>query len=283
MLYIVDIENRSIIRKIDTGVGTGGNGLSTPALVDLNGDSIVDSHTPATLPGNMWKFRPDGHRPGGLGRRLQAGQHESAALHGESIPRTIAQPITSRPEVGRGPNGTGTLVLFGTGRYLSVADKKPTQTQTFYGIRDPNTNPAIDRVSGRSDLTHRRSSWSRASRSEDDGSTISIPLRVTTDHAVNNRGWFMDLLQPPTPPGTFQGEMQVSDSILRSGRIIFTTVIPDPDPCTFGGTSWLMEMEALTGSRLTESPFDNNRDHEFDGDDTVGIDLDGRHDHWKCR
>ncbi len=177
--------------------------------------------------------------------------------------------------MGRGPNGAGTIVLFGTGRYLSVVDKTPTQTQTFYGIRDPNsTNPAIDRVSGRSDLTSQEIIVEQSFPfTTDDGSTISIPLRVTTDHAVNNRGWFMDLLQPPNPPGTFQGEMQVSDSILRSGRIIFTTVIPDPDPCTVGGTSWLMEMEALTGSRLTESPFDNNRDLEFDGDDFVEIEL----------
>ena len=57
--------------------------------------------------------------------------------------------------------------------------------------------------------------------------------------------------------------------MLRNGRIIFTTLIPDPDPCGFGGTSWLMELDALTGKRLTEAPFDLNRDGKFDENDLV--------------
>jgi type IV pilus assembly protein PilY1 len=187
----------------------------------------------------------------------------------------VAQPITSRPEVGRGPNGAGTIVLFGTGRYLGVADKTPTQTQTFYGIRDPNTTIAgTDRISGRGDLTAQQIIVEDTfDFTADDGSTTSASVRVTTNNAVNNRGWYLDFLQPPVP-GTFVGEMQVSDSILRAGRIIFTTVIPDPDPCTVGGTSWLMELDATSGSRLTVSPFDLNRDVAFDGEDFVTITLD---------
>ena len=67
--------------------------------------------------------------------------------------------------------------------------------------------------------------------------------------------------------------MQVSDSVLRNGRVIFTTLIPYTDPCSTGGTSWLMEIDALTGSRLEESPFDNNRDGQFSDEDFVEITL----------
>ncbi len=272
VLYIVDIETGSLIRKIDTGVGAGSNGLSTPALVDLNGDSIVDLAYAGDLLGNMWKFDLRGataadwdvaYKPGGVAQPLFTARDAA----------NNPQPITSRPEVGRGPRGAGTMVLFGTGRYLGVADKTPTQTQTFYGIHDPNTLADTDRISGRGVLT------SQEIIVEDDfpfatpDGNISVPLRVTTNNAVNNRGWYLDLLQPPNPPGTFQGEMQVSDSILRTGRIIFTTLIPDADPCTAGGTSWLMELDALTGSRLAASPFDLNRDVEFDGDDFVEVEL----------
>ena len=83
----------------------------------------------------------------------------------------------------------------------------------------------------------------------------------------------MDLLSPNTP--TFRGEMQVSDSVLRNGRIVFTTLIPDADPCSAGGTSWLMEMDALSGSRLLDSPFDNNRDGQFTSADFVSVTIDG--------
>jgi type IV pilus assembly protein PilY1 len=63
----------------------------------------------------------------------------------------------------------------------------------------------------------------------------------------------------------------VSDSILRNGRIIFTTLIPDTEPCSFGGDSWLMELNAITGNRLSESPFDLNGDDKFDDKDLVNI------------
>jgi type IV pilus assembly protein PilY1 len=67
--------------------------------------------------------------------------------------------------------------------------------------------------------------------------------------------------------------MQVSNSVLRNGRIIFTTLIPDANPCGTGGSSWLMEMDALSGSRLTESPFDPNGDSVFSEADFVTITL----------
>ena len=31
------------------------------------------------------------------------------------------------------------MVLFGTGKFMELGDKAPTQTQTFYGMLDPNT------------------------------------------------------------------------------------------------------------------------------------------------
>jgi type IV pilus assembly protein PilY1 len=276
VLYIVDIANGSIIRKINTNVGTGGgNGLSTPALVDMNGDSIVDLAYAGDLAGNLWKFSLAGNNPLAWDVAYKSGTTNLPLFTARDAANN-PQPITSRPEVGRGPNGAGTIVLFGTGRYLGVPDKTPTQTQTFYGIRDPHTMlSGTDRIGDRGDLTSQQIIHEGTETfTTDDGSTVSASIRVTTNHVVSNRGWYLDLLQPPNPPGTFQGEMQVSDSILRNGRIIFTTVIPDPDPCTVGGTSWLMELDAISGSRLTVSPFDLNRDIEFDGEDFVEITLD---------
>ena len=274
VLYIVDIANGSIIRKINTNVGTGGNGLSTPALVDLNGDSIVDMAYAGDLAGNMWKFNLTGANPAAWDVAYKSGTTNLPLFTARDAANN-PQPITSRPEVGRGPNGAGTVVLFGTGRYLGVPDKEPTQTQAFYGIRDPNTGTVADRVSGRSDLTQQQIIVEQDFTFTDpDGDSVTRSVRVTTDHTVNNRGWYLDLLQPPVP-GTFQGEMQVSDSVLRTGRIIFSTVIPDPDPCTVGGTSWIMELDALSGSRLAATPFDLNNDEAFDDDDFVEIDTDG--------
>jgi type IV pilus assembly protein PilY1 len=287
-LYIVDIATGGSLMKvkIDTTVGTTGtpNGLATPALVDINGDSIVDYAYAGDLRGNMWKFDLTSTTSSNWDVAFISGGVKSPLFVAKDA-GGVRQPITSKPEVGRGPKGAGTIVLFGTGKFMEVSDKASLQsgrTQSFYGVVDRNAGLSTDIVSGRSVMTLQRiTDEGPFSFQVPDGpdadnlpDTISVAQRVTTNNPLaspNDRGWYLDLLSPNTP--NFQGEMQVSDSVLRNGRVIFTTLIPDPDLCSTGGTSWLMEINALTGSRLEESPFDNNRDGQFSDDDFVEITL----------
>lgn len=51
------------------------------------------------------------------------------------------------------------------------------------------------------------------------------------------------------------GERVVFNPILRDGRFVFTTLTPDSAICAFGGSSWLMELDYLTGGRLNVRPF----------------------------
>jgi type IV pilus assembly protein PilY1 len=275
-LFVVDIESGTLIRRLVTSAGSTGtpNGLATPAVVDIDGDSIVDYAYAGDLRGNLWKFD------------LTSSDEASWTVMYGNTPLVVAkdaagvrQPITSKPEVGRGPKGQGMVVLFGTGKFLEQADKTPTQTQSFYGVIDKNTGvTATDQLpaTARSVLTAQTIVLEDVfSFTKPDGTSVSVPLRVTSDNALaaDARGWYMDLLTPPNPPGTFQGEMQVSNSVLRNGRIIFTTLIPDADPCSPGGSSWLMEMDALTGSRLLQSPFDPNDDGVISETEFVTITL----------
>jgi len=54
VLYILGVDG-TVIRKIHTQV-TGCNGLSTPALVDIDWDGMVDYVYAGDLKGNLWKF-----------------------------------------------------------------------------------------------------------------------------------------------------------------------------------------------------------------------------------
>ena len=82
---------------------------------------------------------------------------------------------------------------------------------------------------------------------------LRVPSNYDIDWAVH-RGCYLDLPD--------KGERQVSRSLLRNERIIFTTLIPETAECEFGGDSWLMELSAYCG-RLKEPPFDLNEDGEF--------------------
>jgi type IV pilus assembly protein PilY1 len=65
----------------------------------------------------------------------------------------------------------------------------------------------------------------------------------------------------------------VTNPTVRNGAVIFTTLIPDSSPCGAGGSSWLMELEVLDGTRLEEPPFDLNGDGEFDNRDNPTVTL----------
>ena len=67
----------------------------------------------------------------------------------------------------------------------------------------------------------------------------------------------------------------MSDPALRNKRIIFTTLIPNTQICSFGGTSWLMELDALNGTRLETSPFDFNADEKFTDADMITVTING--------
>ena len=164
------------------------------------------------------------------------------------------------------------IVLFGTGKYLEPSDKlrTPERAQSFYGVIDTNTGIASnDIVSGRSTLQQ---------QTIDVESTVTVDnnqynVRVTSKNTGSNMaGWYIDLVSPTQG---YQAEKQISRPLLRNGRIIFTTLIPDADPCNFGGTSWLMELDALTGSRLEQSPFDLMPDNQFSTEDMVTVTVHG--------
>ena len=70
---------------------------------------------------------------------------------------------------------------------------------------------------------------------------IAVP-RTTS---ASKKGWYINL------PAT--GERVVSDANIRAGRVVFNTLIPNTDPCGFGGTGWVMEVDVMTGNR-NDSP-----------------------------
>ena len=267
VLFILDLEDGSVMAKIDTGVGSAAepNGLSTPIPVDVNGDRIVDAIYAGDMRGNLWKFDTSSSNAGSWGIA-----YGGTPLFVATDPLGIRQPITARPEVTQHPV-SGVVVLFGTGKYFEEVDRRitlPEQTQTFYGVYDDGAA-----------VTGSRSALLEQSviveiPADDPGNPSSgtanpVDVRVTTllSPSSSQKGWFLDL------PAV--GERQVSRPIVRDQRVIFTTVIPNDSACLIGGTSWLMELDSVTGSRLPFSPFDLNDDSQFTADDYVEVVIDG--------
>jgi type IV pilus assembly protein PilY1 len=250
--------------KIDTLKGdlNSPNGLATPAAVDTNADSTVEYIVAGDLQGNVWTFDVRDTDPSKWKVEYVDGSNKPAPLFIAKDAAGNPQPITSRPEVGEHPEKLGGFVVYiGTGKYLELNDTYTTSQQTFYSIWDKNEQPLTS--FGRSALLQQ----TVIAEPVVNGQTV----RVTSDNTIDwevQRGWYIDL------PAT--GERSVTDSVLRNGQIIFTTLIPNQKICQFGGSSFLMELDVNGGRRPPYPTLDINGDHKVDSTDVVSVTINGQ-------
>lgn len=258
-LVILNLADGSLIKEIDTGRSGADNGMGPVAPVDTNGDRITDYIYAGDLDGNLWKFDVSSNNTNQWDVSERSGNTRNPIFR--AMVGSSPQPITSRPVVGNHPDG-GYMVYFGTGSYFREGDNilgTSPQLQRFYGVRDNGGTVAV------SDLQRQTIVYQ-------DVVEGFGPARVYSDTAVTypaRKGWYLDLRYPLT--GNGNGERVVSTPILRFGRIIFTSIIPSSDPCEFGGTSWINELDAVSGGRLTYSVFDINGDGLIDDNDFITV------------
>jgi type IV pilus assembly protein PilY1 len=267
--------------------------LSSVEPVDINNDRIVDYIYAGDLFGNLWKFDVTDSNPSNW-TVVKGNSNNPKPLFVATDDLGNRQPITSQPVIGLHPEKTGYIVNFGTGKYLELTDLQDTGLQTFYGVWD--RDEANITTIGRSNLYPQTIDFTNTQQFDDFNARVTSNGSfdfydgngLPSGNPATYLGWRMDLWQreqsvddsvtPPVDeivtPENWQklGERVVYRPTRRSGRIIFTTVIPSSNPCSAGGESWLMEISATTGARLTETPFDYNNDGVFNAADLVAYD-----------
>ncbi|MEE4113372.1 MAG: PilC/PilY family type IV pilus protein [Desulfobacteraceae bacterium] len=300
VLYVLDAHTGALLKKIDTGFGASNgdpcNGLSTPVLVDVDSDEQVDYAYAGDLNGNLWKFDLTSSDIDDW----KVAHNTSADRSGTPMPLFTAkdaagngQPITSMPDVMRPlyPDQPGYIVVFGTGKYLGQLDFSNVRTQTIYGIWDYGDDADATEYLGTFNRggTNQLSNLSAFSSLAQQSKQLDVNLggqllRVLTDNPVNylweadetgdqrenpstieanHVGWYFDL--PDTK------ERVVRDVLIRSGKAIVISSIPNTNPCAAGGSSWLYEINANTGGRLDAPQFDINNDNVIDENDMIKI------------
>jgi len=279
-LFIVYLDN-SGSKIIDTTVGSISNsdctdadsdcnGLSSPALADLNGDGKIDRIYAGDVQGNMWSFNVSSATQSDWGVTFADHKPLFTACRSTTSPCPVAdrQPITSKPALARHPTQrsavtfTNVMVMFGTGQFITTGDVTSTATQSVYGVWDRGDSELV-----RSDLVQQTVS---ASVSKD-----AIPIRVVTDLAVTyttdvdstDHGWYFNL---PTSK-----ERVVVNPVGYGNLLFINTMIPEsPQVCdNSGGTGWLMAVDIYNGGVPDFAPLDVNNDAAFDNDDANNSDV----------
>jgi Tfp pilus tip-associated adhesin PilY1 len=277
VLFVLRATDGILLKKIHTGV-TGCNGLSSPAIIDVELDGKVDYAYAGDLKGNLWKFDltdpvianwcvayNDGTNP----------QPLFTAAYDDGTHTATIQPITIQPDIIKPCVGgqSGYLVLFGTGRYLGAADFADVSVQTMYGIWDWEdawtTSPSTKYlgtleapVNGIRKLSNHLSgdaadvSLLRQSQVYSDAD-----YRILSDNTIDwfspsddtsgvdkHAGWYFDM--------PILSERVVREVVVRDGVFIIISSIPSTSQCAAGGDSILHEMDACTGGRLAYAQFD---------------------------
>lgn len=254
-LFIVYLDDLSF-NILDTNVGSmvgsdclntasDCNGLSSPTLVDINSDSIIDYVYAGDLHGNMWRFNlnttdPNYSSVAGVGNDKI--KHLFQACNDNICTATNRQPITTKPSIRSHPHRRAietkpnVLVFFGTGQFLAVNDNFNTEQRSFYGIWDNG-----------------KSSYTRSRLQEQvitEGVQGTFSIRTLSNEPVNYQpsdltgtaaewGWFIDLPKA--------GERVYLDSLLFGDNIFFISTTPNTNQCGSGGQSFLMAADYLTG------------------------------------
>lgn len=235
-LIVLDVDDGSVIRQIDTGVGSpdAPNGLSTPTAVYGPDGRTVAYVYAGDMQGNVWKFNlTSANESGWSATRLFTARDADGN----------AQPITAGLAIATNPRTFQRWIFFGTGRYMTIEDANADNAtpQSMYGFAEPASGAV-----------------NRASLEEREIVAISEERRGFQQNEAlpaGAKGWFIDL------PG--DGERIVQDAQVASGYLITASMMPIGNACEADGTGFINALDAFTGTSSGTSYFD------LDGDGTT--------------
>ena len=162
---------------------------------------------------------------------------------GDGEPPTIKRATGSISKGGK-LVGDGLMIYFGTGRFLSSADKTLMYKQFFYGVHDRGIP---DR--GTEHLVSQRFIAGGA-----EGGRITDP-DIMVDYSKKS-GWYIELPEA--------GERVVDRAVVRGNQIMFNTLVPDASVCASGGHGWEMSVLNHNGGSPRMASWD------FDEDGVIG-------------
>ena len=244
--------------KIDTNVGDPSaiNGLSSPEIVDLDNNGTTDRIYAGDLLGNLWAF--DVSKTSTNTWKIAHSDSKPLFAAGNSKPITT-KPLVIKPESSWLPdkpsNKPNLMVYFGTGQYLALGDATSEEQQSFYGIWDYGKQVSA------SSLVEQMYT-----------DTNNENTRHLTQHKVEydvdqpkkgDQGWMINFLPSE--------RLHVNPSIAPlAGVLLFNPMAPDTaEPCSAGGSSFLMFIDPKTGGTINRPLFDLDGNGVINADDSL--------------
>mgnify|MGYP000028694432 CR=1 FL=1 len=242
--------------KIDTKAGDPSaiNGLSSPEIVDLDNNGTTDRIYAGDLLGNLWAF--DVSKTSASAWKIAHSGSKPLFAAGNSKPITT-KPLVIKPESSWLPdtssNEPNLMVYFGTGQYLALGDATSEDQQSFYGIWDTGKPVSASSLVEQADID-----------TGDENTRLLSQNKVTYDIDTpknGNQGWVINFFP--------RERLHVNPSIAPlAGVLLFNPMTPDTaDPCSAGGSSFLMYIDPKTGGTINRPLFDLDGNGIINADD----------------
>lgn len=239
-LLVVDVLTGTLQKVLLNGKGLTAdplnmsrpNAVTEPVIADADLDGVGDYLYSGDLFGNVWKVEI-------AGKSVANWNFESEPLFVAVSKEDESQPITVRPSVAYHPEG-GLLVLVGTGKYVETTDTEVTDqtTQSVYAL--------WDKANRTSDIT--RDSLLEQTL-ENEITSTDPDQRETSKNAIDwsqHDGWYLDLYYDGNDSNL--GERINSRILITNTTASFTSLIPNDEVCSGGGSGWYMEVNIYSGS-----------------------------------
>jgi type IV pilus assembly protein PilY1 len=275
-LFVLNALNGTKIAEVDTGIGgtnasascplaTGPNdcpnGLSSAVVIDSDVDGVGDTIYAGDYLGNLWKFTctPDtaaltAAHPVHLCTTTWQLGHNGQPLIKAQDSAGNRQPITSGVYAIHNPLG-GTLVYFGTGKYLATNDADPaasTLVNSIYAVWDSPYNTGTT-------LTRGNLMQQTVTGVDTVNGLISVSSNLfdyepafPVTGANSRMGWFLDLA-PSGTPNPIQGERVIAAPTAILGELLVNAFRPTGDLCKPGGVNTFFELDLLSGAAALQA------------------------------
>ena len=246
-VFVVNLANPADYHILFTDAGdtASANGMMT-VQIKLNAQRTATTIYAGDIQGNLWKFDVS------LAGAFPAGTQ----LFSATDPTGIKQAITGGITLGEHPDGLGTMLYFGTGKYFENTDKSfsansAPQVDSFYGVLDTGSDNHLKRSELEQQVFANEGYAARST------STNAV-------HYSSQWGWYIDLMVGATK----LGEKVVTAPVLDDDRIIFSSIIPGGDQCGGRlGSGYLNVLDAFSGGQLYEKVLDANGDGTVNSND----------------
>jgi len=271
----------------DTEVGSNAagdcNGLSTPAVIDLNGDGKADGVYAGDIQGNLWSFDLCNAPTSGANEGICTGtgwdiaHKDGTGNNANPAPLFTAQDssgnnqaITNSPIVISHPtllsaDEPNVMVLFGTGQYLTDADKSNPATirHSYYGVWDQGEGSLL-----RANLFGQTFESGFGAGADFRITGTGEPDYIGTSGTVQY-GWYLDLPDTSEDDNSATGaaERVVTRSVVIGDIVFFNTLVPTVNGCDVGGYGYLMSVLTKNGGRPDSSIIDTDGNNIINNDD----------------